>query len=45
MALYQPTAIDDPWTVVKEYRKAAYKAKAAGFDGVERKLSLFSVHL
>lgn len=30
-----PTAIDDPWTVVKEYRKAAYKAKAAGFDGVE----------
>lgn len=30
-----PTAIEDPWTFVEEYRNAAKMAKKAGFDGVE----------
>ncbi|GJE88362.1 alkene reductase [Phanerochaete sordida] len=30
-----PTAIEDPWTYVEEYRNAAKMAKLAGFDGVE----------
>ncbi|KIP04658.1 hypothetical protein PHLGIDRAFT_25477 [Phlebiopsis gigantea 11061_1 CR5-6] len=30
-----PTALEDPWTVVEDYRKAAINAKRAGFDGVE----------
>lgn len=31
----QPTALEDPWTIVEEFRNAAHKAKQAGFDGVE----------
>ncbi|KAK2461296.1 hypothetical protein APHAL10511_006823 [Amanita phalloides] len=30
-----PVEIPDPWTIVDEFRKAAFNAKAAGFDGVE----------
>ncbi|KAF8800570.1 FMN-linked oxidoreductase [Phlegmacium glaucopus] len=30
-----PTAVDDPWTIVEEFKKAALNAKEAGFDGVE----------
>ncbi|EKM51954.1 uncharacterized protein PHACADRAFT_165282 [Phanerochaete carnosa HHB-10118-sp] len=30
-----PTAIEDPWVLVEEYRHAAKMAKKAGFDGVE----------
>ncbi|PPQ89268.1 hypothetical protein CVT25_001352 [Psilocybe cyanescens] len=30
-----PTAIDDPWVIVKQYKHAAVNAKKAGFDGVE----------
>ena len=33
----QPTAIEDPKTLVELYRNAAINAKEAGFDGVERK--------
>ncbi|KAG6867652.1 hypothetical protein C0993_012707 [Termitomyces sp. T159_Od127] len=32
-----PTALEDPWTVVADYKQAALNAKEAGFDGVERK--------
>jgi hypothetical protein len=35
----QPTALEDPWTIVEEFRNAAVKAKEADFDGVESKLS------
>ncbi|TFK36395.1 hypothetical protein BDQ12DRAFT_686825 [Crucibulum laeve] len=30
-----PTAIDDPWTIIKQFKEAATNAKEAGFDGVE----------
>jgi 2,4-dienoyl-CoA reductase-like NADH-dependent reductase (Old Yellow Enzyme family) len=30
-----PTAVEDPWTIVEQYKKAAINAKEAGFDGVE----------
>ncbi|RDB18145.1 Artemisinic aldehyde Delta(11(13)) reductase [Hypsizygus marmoreus] len=30
-----PTAIEDPWTLVAQYKQAAINAKEAGFDGVE----------
>ncbi|GJE84577.1 alkene reductase [Phanerochaete sordida] len=30
-----PTPIEDPWTIVEEFRHAANMAKKAGFDGVE----------
>ncbi|PPQ80353.1 hypothetical protein CVT25_003636 [Psilocybe cyanescens] len=30
-----PTAIDDPWTIIKQFKHAAVNAKEAGFDGVE----------
>ena len=33
----QPTAIEDPKTLVDLYRNGAVNAKEAGFDGVERK--------
>jgi 2,4-dienoyl-CoA reductase-like NADH-dependent reductase (Old Yellow Enzyme family) len=32
----QPTAIEDPKTLVELYRNGAVNAKEAGFDGVER---------
>jgi 2,4-dienoyl-CoA reductase-like NADH-dependent reductase (Old Yellow Enzyme family) len=35
----QPTALEDPWTIVEEFRNAAVKAKEADFDGVESELS------
>ncbi|PPQ90289.1 hypothetical protein CVT25_013113 [Psilocybe cyanescens] len=31
----QPTAIEDPWTLVELFKNAAVNAKRAGFDGVE----------
>ena len=31
----QPTALDDPWVLVEQFRHAAKMAKEAGFDGVE----------
>ncbi|KAG6901761.1 hypothetical protein C0995_008236 [Termitomyces sp. Mi166 len=30
-----PTALEDPWTIVADYKQAAINAKEAGFDGVE----------
>ncbi|CAA7264373.1 unnamed protein product [Cyclocybe aegerita] len=30
-----PTAIEDPWTIIAQYKQAAINAKEAGFDGVE----------
>ncbi|KAG6840733.1 hypothetical protein C0991_004751 [Blastosporella zonata] len=30
-----PTAIDDPWKIIAEFKQAALNAKEAGFDGVE----------
>jgi len=30
-----PTAVEDPWTIVEQFKKAAINAKKAGFDGVE----------
>ncbi|KAH9478473.1 NADP-dependent oxidoreductase lnbE [Psilocybe cubensis] len=30
-----PTAIENPWEIVEEFRQAAINAKRAGFDGVE----------
>ncbi|KAF9009977.1 FMN-linked oxidoreductase [Cyathus striatus] len=30
-----PTAVEDPWTLIKLYKDAAVIAKEAGFDGVE----------
>jgi hypothetical protein len=32
----QPSVLEDPRTVIAEYRQAALNAKQAGFDGVER---------
>jgi hypothetical protein len=31
----QPTAIDDPYSIIAQYKQAAINAKEAGFDGVE----------
>ncbi|KAG6888955.1 hypothetical protein C0992_006948 [Termitomyces sp. T32_za158] len=31
----RPTALENPWTVVADYKQAALNAKEAGFDGVE----------
>ncbi|GLB42227.1 hypothetical protein LshimejAT787_1102420 [Lyophyllum shimeji] len=33
-----PTAVEDPWTIIAQFKQAAINAKEAGFDGVERKL-------
>jgi len=30
-----PTAVEDPWTIIEQFKKAAINAKEAGFDGVE----------
>jgi len=30
-----PTAVEDPWIIVEQFKKAAINAKEAGFDGVE----------
>ncbi|KAG5646395.1 hypothetical protein DXG03_003718 [Asterophora parasitica] len=30
-----PTAVEDPWTLVADFKSAAINAKEAGFDGVE----------
>jgi len=30
-----PTAVEDPWNIVEQFKKAAINAKEAGFDGVE----------
>ncbi|KAF8968284.1 flavoprotein NADH-dependent oxidoreductase [Flammula alnicola] len=30
-----PTAIEDPWVIVEQFKHAAINAKKAGFDGVE----------
>ncbi|KAF8155866.1 flavoprotein NADH-dependent oxidoreductase [Crassisporium funariophilum] len=30
-----PTAVEDPWTIVQQFKQAAINAKEAGFDGVE----------
>ncbi|CAA7267227.1 unnamed protein product [Cyclocybe aegerita] len=30
-----PTAIDDPWKIIAQFKHAAINAKKAGFDGVE----------
>ncbi|KAF8966566.1 hypothetical protein BDZ97DRAFT_1917386 [Flammula alnicola] len=30
-----PTAIDDPWVIVEQFKHAAVNAKKAGFDGVQ----------
>ncbi|KAG6917359.1 hypothetical protein DXG01_002824 [Tephrocybe rancida] len=30
-----PTAVEDPWTIIAEFKQAAIHAKEAGFDGVE----------
>ncbi|KAG6908168.1 hypothetical protein DXG01_005868 [Tephrocybe rancida] len=30
-----PTAVEDPWTIIAEFKQAAINAKEAGFDGVE----------
>ncbi|KAG6829713.1 hypothetical protein H0H92_003748 [Tricholoma furcatifolium] len=32
---YQPTAVEDPRTIIAEFKQAAINAKEAGFDGVE----------
>ena len=39
LAYIQPTAVEDPWIIVEQFRKAAKNAKEAGFDGVESRLS------
>lgn len=33
-----PTAVEDPRTIIAQFKQAAINAKEAGFDGVERKL-------
>jgi 2,4-dienoyl-CoA reductase-like NADH-dependent reductase (Old Yellow Enzyme family) len=38
VAYIQATAVEDPWTTVEQFKKAAMNAKEAGFDGVESKL-------
>ncbi|KAF9459308.1 hypothetical protein BDZ94DRAFT_1268616 [Collybia nuda] len=30
-----PTAVEDPWTLVEQFKQAAVNSKEAGFDGVE----------
>ena len=35
MGYFQPTAVEDPWIIVEQFKKAAINAKEAGFDGVE----------
>ena len=40
LAYIQPTAVEDPWIIVEQFRKAAKNAKEAGFDGVESRLSM-----
>jgi len=30
-----PTAVENPWTIVEQFKQAAINAKEAGFDGVE----------
>lgn len=35
----KPTAVDDPWILVQQFKQAAINAKEAGFDGVECQLS------
>ncbi|KAF8958004.1 flavoprotein NADH-dependent oxidoreductase [Flammula alnicola] len=30
-----PTAVDDPWVIINQFKHAAINAKKAGFDGVE----------
>lgn len=30
-----PTAVEDPWTIIAQFKEAATNAKEAGFDGVE----------
>ncbi|KAG6855753.1 hypothetical protein H0H87_011314 [Tephrocybe sp. NHM501043] len=30
-----PTAVENPWTIIAEFKEAALNAKEAGFDGVE----------
>ncbi|KAF4610691.1 hypothetical protein D9613_007104 [Agrocybe pediades] len=30
-----PTAVEDPWLIINQYKQAAINAKKAGFDGVE----------
>ncbi|KAJ7580042.1 hypothetical protein C8J56DRAFT_1058351 [Mycena floridula] len=39
-----PTAIDDPETLIAQYKQAAINAKEAGFDGVEHGANGFLVH-
>ena len=34
---YKPTEVPDPRVIIEQYKQAAINAKAAGFDGVERK--------
>ena len=36
----QPAAIDDPSVIIEQFRQAAVNAKAAGFNGVERKCNV-----
>ncbi|KAJ3511997.1 hypothetical protein NLJ89_g3780 [Agrocybe chaxingu] len=31
----KPSAIEDPWTIIAQYKQAAVNAQKAGFDGVE----------
>jgi 2,4-dienoyl-CoA reductase-like NADH-dependent reductase (Old Yellow Enzyme family) len=38
MAYIQPTAVEDPWIIVEQFKKAAVNAKEAGFDAVESML-------
>jgi len=33
--LLQPTAVEDPWTLIALFKQATINAKEAGFDGVE----------
>ena len=34
---HKPTAVEDPRILVEQFRHAAFNAKKAGFDGVERR--------
>jgi hypothetical protein len=34
---YKPTEVPDPRVIIEQFKQAAINAKAAGFDGVERK--------
>ena len=42
IAFIQPTAVEDPRTIVEQFKKAAINAKEAGFDGVESRLVIVS---